>query len=113
MDRIRHAAGPVTTSPSAVDVRHARRPRSHSRPTRLKQSDARADPEGMRSFLRRLASPSCASCRGRSSAYAVACAGCGANLGPKPALRRDSALVWLLGGAIVGCVTMMALAPQP
>jgi hypothetical protein len=28
-------------------------------------------------------------------------------------MRRDSALVWLLGGAIVGCLTMLALAPQP
>ena len=54
----------------------------------------------MRSFLRRLASPSCSSCRGRSSAYAVACAGCGADIGPKRGVRRDSALVWLLGGAV-------------
>jgi hypothetical protein len=68
----------------------------------------------MRSFLRRLAKPSCSSCRGRSSAYAVACAGCGANLGPKSGgISRDAALVWLLGGAIVGCLTMLALAPQP
>ena len=63
----------------------------------------------MRSFLRRLASPSCSSCRGRSSAYAVACAGCGTDMGPKHSLRRDSALVWLLGGAVLGCVTMLAL----
>ena len=67
----------------------------------------------MRSFLRRLASPSCSSCRGRSSAYAVACAGCGATLGPKRGVRRDDALVWLLGGAVLGCVTMLALVPQP
>ena len=67
----------------------------------------------MRSFLRRLAKPSCSSCRGRSSAYAVACAGCGANIGPKPGIKRDAALVWLLGGAIVGCLTMLALAPHP
>jgi len=26
---------------------------------------------------------------------------------------RDSALVWLLGGAIVGCLAMLALAPTP
>ena len=67
----------------------------------------------MRSFLRRLAKPSCSSCRGRSSAYAVACAGCGANLGPKQGIKRDAALVWLLGGAVVGCLTMLALAPHP
>ena len=67
----------------------------------------------MRSLLRRLASPSCSSCRGRSSAYAVACAGCGADMAPKRGLRRDSALVWLLGGAVVGCLTMLALAPGP
>jgi len=67
----------------------------------------------MRSFLRRLAKPSCSSCRGRSSAYAVACAGCGANLGPKHGIKRDAAVVWLLGGAIVGCLTMLALAPHP
>jgi hypothetical protein len=88
-------------------------PETQSRPQTLKPSDTGADPEDMRSFLRRLASPSCSSCRGRSSAYAVACAGCGANLGPKRSMRRDSALVWLLGGAIVGCLTMLALAPQP
>ena len=67
----------------------------------------------MRSFLGRLASPSCSSCRGRSSAYAVACAGCGADMAPKRGLRRDSEMVWLLGGAIVGCLTMLALVPQP
>ena len=67
----------------------------------------------MRSLLRRLASPSCSSCRGRSSAYAVACAGCGADIGPKRGMRRDSALAWLLGGAVVGCLAMLALAPQP
>ncbi len=67
----------------------------------------------MRSFFRRLASPSCSSCRGRSSAYAVACAGCGSDMGPKRGMRRDTALVWLLGGAIVGCLTMLALVPQP
>jgi hypothetical protein len=67
----------------------------------------------MRSFLRRPASPSCSSCRGRSSVYAVACAGCGADIGPKRGLRRDTAMVWLLGGAIVGCLTMLALAPHP
>lgn len=66
----------------------------------------------MRSFLRRLAKPSCTSCRGRSSSYAVACAGCGADIGPIGA-RRDAALVWLLGGAVLGCLTMLALAPQP
>ena len=80
----------------------------------LKSCTARADPKDMRSFLRRLASPSCSSCRGRrSSAYAVACAGCGSDIGPKRGITRDSALVWLLGGAIVGCLTMLALAPQP
>jgi hypothetical protein len=67
----------------------------------------------MRSLLRRLAKPSCSSCHGRSSAYAVACAGCGSDLGPKRGLSRDSALVWLLGGAVAGCVTMLALVPQP
>ena len=67
----------------------------------------------MRSFLRRLASPSCSTCRGRMSSYAVACAGCGADIGPKRGMKRDAALVWLLGGAIVGCLTMLALAPQP
>ena len=67
----------------------------------------------MRSILRRLAKPSCSSCRGRSSAYAVACAGCGVDIGPERGLSRDGALVWLLGGAIVGCVAMLALAPQP
>jgi len=67
----------------------------------------------MRSFLRRLATPSCSSCRGRSNAYAVACAGCGADIGPRCGLRRDTAMVWLLGGAIVGCLTMLALAPHP
>ena len=67
----------------------------------------------MRSFLRRLAKPSCSSCRGRSSAYAVACAGCGADIGPKRVMRRDAALAWLLGGAVIGCVTMLALAPHP
>ena len=69
----------------------------------------------MRSILRRLATPSCSSCRGRSSAYAVACAGCGADMGPKRGARmsRDTALVWLLGGAVVGCLTMLALAPHP
>jgi hypothetical protein len=66
----------------------------------------------MRSFLRRLASPSCSSCRGRLSAYAVACAGCGADIGPRRGVRRDSALVWLLGCAVLGCLTMLALAPQ-
>jgi hypothetical protein len=34
-------------------------------------------------------------------------------MGPKRGLRRDSALVWLLAGAVVGCVTMLALAPSP
>ncbi len=67
----------------------------------------------MRSFLRRLAPSSCSSCRGRASSYAVACAGCGADLGPKRGLRRDTALVWLLGGAVLGFVAMLALAPQP
>jgi len=67
----------------------------------------------MRSFLRRLASPSCSSCRVRSSGYAVACAGCGADMGPKGTLRRDTALTWLLGGAVVGCLAMLVLAPQP
>jgi hypothetical protein len=71
----------------------------------------------MRKLLRRLAPSSCSGCRDRVSAWAVACADCGADLGPtrRPAvaLRRDSALVWLLGGAVVGCLTMLALAPQP
>ena len=67
----------------------------------------------MRSFLRRLAKPSCTSCRGRSSSYAVACAGCGVDIGPERAIRRHSALVWLLAGAVVGCLTMLALAPTP
>ena len=101
-----HAPAPPASPPRAVDVRHAPRPR-------LKSSSDAADPEDMRSFLRRLAKPSCSSCRGRSSAYAVACAGCGVDMGPKRAIRRDSALVWLLGGAIVGCLTMLALAPTP
>jgi hypothetical protein len=34
-------------------------------------------------------------------------------MGPKRGVRRDSALVWLLGGAVLGCLTMLALAPQP
>jgi hypothetical protein len=67
----------------------------------------------MRLFLRRLAKPSCPSCRGRSSVYAVACAGCGADMGAKHGVRRDAALVWLLGGAVLGCLTMLALVPHP
>ena len=34
-------------------------------------------------------------------------------MGPKRGVRRDAALVWLLGGAVLGCLTMLALAPQP
>jgi len=72
----------------------------------------------MRKLLRRLASTPCTGCRDRVSAFSVACADCGADIRrerarPALALRRDSALVWLLGGAVVGCLTMLALAPQP
>jgi hypothetical protein len=65
----------------------------------------------MRKLLRRLASPSCSRCRDRVSPYVVACAHCGSDIGRGPLLRgrRDSALVWLLGGAVLGCVTMLAL----
>jgi hypothetical protein len=64
----------------------------------------------MRKLLRRLASPSCTRCRDRVSSYAVACADCGSDIGgPSLRVRRDSALVWLLGGALVGCLTMLAL----
>ena len=68
----------------------------------------------MRKLFRRLSSSSCSRCRDRVSSYAVACADCGSDIrggGPAAALRgrRDSALVWLLGGALLGCVTMLAL----
>jgi hypothetical protein len=66
----------------------------------------------MRKLLRRFASSSCRSCRDRVSPYAVACADCGNDLaggGSAWSGRRDSALVWLLGGALLGCVTMLAL----
>jgi hypothetical protein len=60
----------------------------------------------MRTLLRRLA---CS--RSHRSNYAVACADCGVDMGPKR-FSRDSTLVWLLGGAVLGCVTMLLLAPQ-
>ena len=64
----------------------------------------------MRKLVRRLVSPSCSSCRDRLSPYAVACADCGADLGGRGMRgRRDTALVWLLGGALLGCLTMLAL----
>jgi hypothetical protein len=68
----------------------------------------------MRKLLRRLTSSSCSRCRGRVSPYAVACADCGSNIRGGAAAsvlrgRRDSALVWLLGGALLGCITMLAL----
>ena len=68
----------------------------------------------MRKLLRRLTSSPCSRCRDRVSPYAVACADCGSNIrgGGAAALlrgRRDSALVWLLGGALLGCITMLAL----
>jgi hypothetical protein len=69
----------------------------------------------MRKLLRRLAKTSCSGCRDRVSAFAVACADCGSDMGPRRAPfagRRDSALVWLLGGAVLGCLTMLVLAPQ-
>jgi len=34
-------------------------------------------------------------------------------MGSRRGSRRDSALVWLLGGAVLGCLTMLALTPQP
>lgn len=67
----------------------------------------------MRKLLRRLAPQACP--QPHTSAYAVACGDCGVDMNPKRSLwnnRRDSALVWLLGGAVVGCVTMLLLAPQ-
>jgi len=69
----------------------------------------------MRKLLRRSTSPSCSRCRDRVSPYAVACADCGSSIrragAAASALRghRDSALVWLLGGALLGCITMLAL----
>jgi hypothetical protein len=64
----------------------------------------------MRKLLRRLVPSSCAGCRGRTSPYAVACADCGSSIGgPSRAVQRDNALVWLLGGALVGCLTMLLL----
>jgi hypothetical protein len=67
----------------------------------------------MRKLLRRLTSPSCSRCRDRVSPYRVACADCGNDLRGAAASvltgRRDSALVWLLGGALLGCITMLAL----
>ena len=45
------------------------------------------------------------------SSYAVACADCGADMGPKP--NRQGTLVWLLGGAVLGCVAMAVLSPSP
>ena len=65
----------------------------------------------MRKLLRRLSPSSCGRCRDRVSPYAVACADCGSDIGTGSSLRgrRDSALVWLLGGALLGCVAMLAL----
>jgi hypothetical protein len=65
----------------------------------------------MRKLIRRVASPSCSRCRDRVSPYAVACADCGSSIGGGPSLRgrRDRAMVWLLGGALLGCLTMLAL----
>ena len=66
----------------------------------------------MRKLVRRLASSSCSRCRDRVSPYPVACADCGSSIrGTASVLagRRDSALVWLLGGALLGCITMLAL----
>ena len=65
----------------------------------------------MRKLLRRLTTSSCSRCRDRVSPYAVACADCGSDIRGAATLRvrRDSALVWLLGGAVLGCITMLAL----
>jgi hypothetical protein len=65
----------------------------------------------MRKLLRRVISPACTRCRDRISPYAVACADCGSDLGRGSLFRgrRDSALVWLLGGALLGCLTMLVL----
>jgi hypothetical protein len=64
----------------------------------------------MRKLLRRLVPSSCTSCRSRVSSYADACADCGGDIGGSSmSVRRDSALVWLLGGALVGCLTMLLL----
>lgn len=60
----------------------------------------------MRKLLRRLACT-----RSHRSSYAVACADCGADMGPKP--NRQGTLVWLLGGAVLGCVAMAVLSPSP
>ena len=65
----------------------------------------------MRKLLLRLSPSSCA-CRDRVSVFAVACGDCGADLRrPSRPAPRDSALVWLLGGAVVGCVAMLAFGP--
>ena len=55
-------------------------------------------------MLRRLACT-----RSHRSHYAVACGDCGADMGPRSS--RQGALVWLLGGAVVGCLAMLALTP--
>ena len=70
------------------------------------------DPGDMRKLLRRVISPACNRCRDRVSPYAVACADCGSDIGGGSLFRgrRDTALVWLLGGALVGCLTMLVLA---
>ena len=64
----------------------------------------------MRRLVRRLASSSGSRCRDRVSPYAVACADCGSSIGGGPSLRarHDRATVWLLGGALLGCLTMLA-----
>ncbi len=68
----------------------------------------------MRKLLRRLSAPPCTGCRDRVSSFAVACADCGADLRSQRsalAIRQENALVWLLGGAVVGCVAMLAFGP--
>jgi len=55
-------------------------------------------------MLRRLACR-----RPHKSHYAVACADCGADMRPR---SREGIAMWLLGGAVVGCLTMLALQPS-
>ncbi len=52
-------------------------------------------------MLRRLACR-----RSHKSAFAVDCADCGADMSPR---SREGMLVWLLGGAVLGCLTMALL----
>jgi predicted amidophosphoribosyltransferase len=70
----------------------------------------------MRKLIRRLASTSCSSCRDRVSHYATGCADCGADLRSSRtsalSMSRDRALVWLLGGAVAGCLMMLVVGPH-